>query len=85
MSDLDDYSPCMKVSIVHLPSRISLCFVCYLLATVPSVWLLELQRIGLFEATSNATNTTTATINFAGGVSTFRSQVHSSTTDVYQL
>lgn len=40
---------------------ISLCFFCYLLATLPSVWLLELQKLGLFESkyadlTSNGTS-----------------------------
>ncbi|GFN86299.1 transmembrane protein [Plakobranchus ocellatus] len=46
------------------------CFVCYLLATLPSIWLLELQRLGLFESKLADTNTTDVSSSLPGGLTT---------------
>ncbi|RUS72335.1 hypothetical protein EGW08_019893 [Elysia chlorotica] len=45
------------------------CFVCYFLACIPSIWLLELQKIGKFKSTLADTNTTLLS-NLPGGLST---------------
>ncbi|KAK3787398.1 hypothetical protein RRG08_032355 [Elysia crispata] len=45
---------------------VCLCFACYFLASVPSVWLLELQKIGKFKSNLANTNTTSALSNLPG-------------------
>ncbi|KAK3787402.1 hypothetical protein RRG08_032358 [Elysia crispata] len=49
---------------------ISLCFVCYLLACLPSVWLLELQKLGLFTSKYANASGETSELNLPGGLTT---------------
>ncbi|RUS69567.1 hypothetical protein EGW08_022672 [Elysia chlorotica] len=49
---------------------VSLCFVCYLLACLPSVWLLELQKLGLFESKYANASGTTSELYLPGGITT---------------
>lgn len=49
---------------------VCLCFGCYLLASVPSIWLLELEKLGQFRSKLADTNTTSVAASLPGGLST---------------
>ncbi|GFR80290.1 transmembrane protein 26 [Elysia marginata] len=49
---------------------VCLCFACYLLASVPSIWLLELEKLGKFKSKIAETNTSSVQSSLPGGLST---------------